>query len=250
MRSREPEINELKLECQKLGLTGGQNSERIDTPLIDCMGPLKQDLGFSHDPDLKCTAQHLPSETRQPVQPSVRRTSDCEGPDQPDDVPDQGAANVSTLPLSSPSQRLAQIRRQKNNCTRDEMFSELMKSSCTERAQQNAWRQTITEPRKAENEHEEKRREQDDRWRQHDERRQEALLRVLEDQTDTLRHMVDLEERQHEHRPPLRNRPPAPASSIASSSRCPRMRGGVLRTPYHSTPEDCPSNKRLAFNTF
>ncbi|XP_074803186.1 uncharacterized protein LOC141984140 [Natator depressus] len=47
------------------------------------------------------------------------------------------AANVSMLTLSSPSQRLAKIRRRKK-CTCNEMFSELMQSSHTERAQQNA----------------------------------------------------------------------------------------------------------------
>ncbi|EMP35212.1 hypothetical protein UY3_07645 [Chelonia mydas] len=61
------------------------------------------------------------------------------------------AANVSTLPLSSPSQRLAQIKRQKNR-TRYEMFSELMQASHNERAQQNAWRPTMAESLKAENE--------------------------------------------------------------------------------------------------
>ncbi|XP_077691254.1 uncharacterized protein LOC144275668 [Eretmochelys imbricata] len=92
------------------------------------------------------------------------------------------AANVSTLPLASPSQRLAQVRRRKK-CTRDEMFSEVMQSSCTEKAQQNVWRQIMSESRKAQN-------ERKDRWREHDERRQDARLRLLEDQTDMLRRMV------------------------------------------------------------
>ncbi|XP_048726071.2 uncharacterized protein LOC125645094 [Caretta caretta] len=61
------------------------------------------------------------------------------------------AANVSTLQLASPSQRLAQIRRRKKR-THNEMFSELMQSTQIERAQQNAWRQTMAESRKAQNE--------------------------------------------------------------------------------------------------
>ncbi|XP_048673435.1 syntaxin-8 isoform X1 [Caretta caretta] len=61
------------------------------------------------------------------------------------------AANVSTLPLRSPSQRLVQIKRRKKR-TRNEMFSELMQSSRTERALQNAWRQTMSESKKAQNE--------------------------------------------------------------------------------------------------
>ncbi|XP_074823612.1 uncharacterized protein LOC141995947 [Natator depressus] len=135
--------------------------------------------------------------------PSQPRLPDLEGGE------GTSAANVSTLLLSSPSQRLAQIKRQKNS-TRNEMFSELMQFSRTERAQQNAWRQTISEYRKAENEREDRRderdkrwQEQDERWRQHNERRQEAMLRLLEDQTDMLRCMVEVQERQQEHRPPL-----------------------------------------------
>ncbi|XP_074801788.1 uncharacterized protein LOC141983008 [Natator depressus] len=185
-----------------------------------------------------------------PSQPSQGGLPDLEGGEGTSDE----SANVSTLPLSSPFQRLAQIRRQKK-CTSDEMFSELMQSSRTERAQQNAWRQTSAESRKVANECKERWWEQDDRWRQHDERRQEAMLRLLEDQTDMFWHMVELEERQHEHRPPLQllcNRPPSSPSSIASSPRGPRMQwgGGGLWAPNHSTPEDCPSNRRLAFNMF
>ncbi|KAM7177576.1 uncharacterized protein RBU57_012376 [Macrochelys suwanniensis] len=59
------------------------------------------------------------------------------------------AANVSTPPLSSPSQRLAKIRSKKKR-NRDDMFTELLQSSHTETAQQNAWRQTLSKSRKAE----------------------------------------------------------------------------------------------------
>ncbi|XP_074982250.1 uncharacterized protein LOC142071249 [Caretta caretta] len=141
---------------------------------------------------------------------------------------DTSAANVSMIPLSSPSQRRVQIRRQKKR-TRNEMFSELMQSSHTERAQQNTWRQTMAEFRKAENEREDRRDgqderlwEQEERWWQHDERRQDAMLRLLGDQTDMLWHLVELQEKQQEHRPPLQplcNRPSSSPSSIASSPR-------------------------------
>ncbi|XP_073185767.1 uncharacterized protein [Lepidochelys kempii] len=60
------------------------------------------------------------------------------------------AACVSRITGSSPSQRLAKIRRRKK-LTHDEMFSELMLSSHTDRAQMNAWRQTMSECRKAQN---------------------------------------------------------------------------------------------------
>nr|XP_048672455.1 uncharacterized protein LOC125620592 isoform X1 [Caretta caretta] len=135
------------------------------------------------------------------------------------------AANVSTLPLASPSQRLAQVRRRKKRI-RNEMFSELRQSTQTERTQQNAWRQTMAESRKAQNEHKDRWLEQEERWRQRDERRQDAMLRLLEDQTDMLRRMVEMQERDRPPLQPLCNQPPSPTSSIASSPRRPRMRGG------------------------
>ncbi|XP_065413915.1 uncharacterized protein LOC135973651 [Chrysemys picta bellii] len=165
-----------------------------------------------------------------------------------------GAAYVS------PSQRLAKIRRQKKTRTRDEMFSELMLSSHTDRGQQNAWRQTMSECRKAQYEREErcwaeesKWRAEDDRWHQLVDRRQELMLRLLEVQTHMLQRMVELQERQQEHRPLLQllcNQQPSSPSSIASSPRCPRTQWGGLPAPSNSTPEDCPSNRRLVFNKF
>ncbi|XP_050820129.1 uncharacterized protein LOC127056380 isoform X2 [Gopherus flavomarginatus] len=157
------------------------------------------------------------------------------------------AANVS------PSQRLVKIRRRKK-CTRDEMFSELLTlASQTDRAHQNAWRQTMSECRKAQQEREESWQAEEDRWCKLAERRQELMLRMLEHQTDMLQRMVELQERQQKHRlllQPLCNQPPSSPSSIASSPRHPRTWGGTLRSPRHSTPEDCPSNRSLAFNKF
>ncbi|XP_074805948.1 uncharacterized protein LOC141985578 [Natator depressus] len=74
------------------------------------------------------------------------------------------AACVSRITGSSPSQRLAKIRRQKKR-TRDEMFSEFMLSSYTDRAQTNAWRQTMSECRKAQNDREERWRAGESKWR-------------------------------------------------------------------------------------
>nr|XP_048714514.1 uncharacterized protein LOC125640238 [Caretta caretta] len=173
------------------------------------------------------------------------------------------AACVSRITGSSPSQRLVKIRRRKK-CTRDKMFSELMLSSHTDRAQITAWRQTMSECRKAQNDREERWRAEESKWRaeeraeaerwwQHDERRQDSMLRLLEDQTNALQRMVELQERQQEQRPPLQplcNQPPSSPSSIASTPRRPRMWWGGLQPPSNSTPEDCPSNKRLAFNKF
>ncbi|XP_065449389.1 uncharacterized protein LOC101939976 isoform X1 [Chrysemys picta bellii] len=166
-----------------------------------------------------------------------------------------GAANLS------PSQRLVKIRRRKQR-TRDDMFSELQISSHADRAQQNAWRQSMSECKKAQYEREErwwaesraevsKWRAEEDRWRQLADRRQESMLRLLEHQTDMLQRMVDLQERQQEQRPPLQplcNQQPSSPSSIASSLRHPRTQCGGLWPPSHSTPDDCPSIRRLAFN--
>ncbi|XP_074803319.1 uncharacterized protein LOC141984278 [Natator depressus] len=173
------------------------------------------------------------------------------------------AACVSMITGSSPSQRLVKIRSRKKR-TRDEMFSELMVSSHTDIAQTTAWRQTMSECRKAQYDQEERWRAEESKWRaeeraeaqmwrQRDERRQDSMLRLLEDQTNMLQRMVELQERQQEHRPqlqPLCNRLPSSPSSIASSPRRPRTRCGGLRPSSHSIPEDCPSNRRLAFNKF
>ncbi|XP_074806052.1 uncharacterized protein LOC141985759 [Natator depressus] len=107
------------------------------------------------------------------------------------------AACVSMITGSSPSQRLVKIRKKKKR-TRDEMFSELMLSSHTDRAQTNAWRQIMSECRKARNDREERWPTEESKWRaedraeaqmwwQHDERRQDSMLKLLEDQTSMLR---------------------------------------------------------------
>ncbi|KAM7161241.1 CD99 antigen-like protein 2 isoform 5-T5 [Macrochelys suwanniensis] len=130
------------------------------------------------------------------------------------------AANVSTPPLSSPPQRLAKIRSKKKG-NRDDMFTELMQSSHTETAQQNVWRQTLLESRMAEfdrmdrwraedndwRDEERQRWAEESRWRQRAERRQDAILKLLEDQTEILRLMAEerrrVQERPPEPRPPL-----------------------------------------------
>ncbi|XP_053866128.1 mediator of RNA polymerase II transcription subunit 15-like [Malaclemys terrapin pileata] len=172
----------------------------------------------------------------EPVTPEL--TQDPQG------TQETSAANVS------PSQRLVNIRKRKRK-TRDEMFTELQMSSHADRAQQNAWRQSMSEMRKAQHEREERWRAEDDRWRQLADRRQEAMLRLLEHQSDMLERMVELQERQQEQRPPLQplcNQQPSSPSSIASSPRRPRTRWGGLRPPSHSTPDDRPGIRRLGFN--
>ncbi|XP_053887272.1 uncharacterized protein LOC128838849 [Malaclemys terrapin pileata] len=125
------------------------------------------------------------------------------------------AANVSSLPP------LSQIRWRKKR-THNEMFSELMQASHTERAQQKVWRDTIAQDRKAVSNREE-------RWRQEDQRRQDATLGLLREQMDMIRRLVEVQERQLERLllQPLFNGPPSSPSSIATASpRCPRTRRG------------------------
>ncbi|XP_065452595.1 SRRM2 protein homolog rsr-2-like [Chrysemys picta bellii] len=169
------------------------------------------------------------------------------------------AANSSSLP--PPSRRLSQIRRRKKR-TRDEMFSEIMESSRSDRAHLNEWKETVSKYRKEASEREDRRDQREDRrdqreerrdarderWWQEDQRRQDATLGLLREQTYMLRRLVELQERLLENRLPLQPlfHPPHSPCSVSSSPRRVRTRGGRLRTPSHSTPVDSPS-KRLSF---
>ncbi|XP_074976282.1 uncharacterized protein LOC142069360 [Caretta caretta] len=232
---------------------GDEEDDDDDDEVVDSSQQASRETGFPDSQELFLTLDLEPV----PPEPTQGCLPDLPGRE------GTSAACVSRITGSSPSQRLAKIRRRKK-CTRDEMFSELMLSSHTDRAQTNAWRQTMSECRKAQNDWEERWRAEEskwqaeeraeaERWRQHDERTQDSRLRLLEDQTNMFQRMMELQERQQEHRPPLQplcNQPPSSPSSMASSPRRPRMRWGGLRQPGHSTPEDCPSNRRLAFNKF
>ncbi|XP_065450114.1 uncharacterized protein LOC135983242 [Chrysemys picta bellii] len=154
-------------------------------------------------------------------------------------LPDPEGTQGTSAANVSPSQRLVKIRMRKRR-TRDDMFSELQVSSHADRAQQNAWRQSMSECKKAQYEREErwraesrdeqsKWRAEEGKWRQLADRRQELMLRLLEHQTEMLQHMVELQERQQEQRPPLQplcNQQPSSPGSIASSPRRPRTRWG------------------------
>ncbi|XP_065414547.1 myb/SANT-like DNA-binding domain-containing protein 2 [Chrysemys picta bellii] len=191
--------------------------------------------------DLFITPTEVPS---QASQASTQDSDPMEGT--------SAAANSSSLP--PPSRRLSQIRRRKKK-TRDEMFSEIMQSSRSDRAHLNEWKETVSKYRKEVSEREERRdqreerrdqREErrddrDERWRQEDQRMKDATLGLL-------RRLVEVQERLLENRLPLQplfHPPPSPCS-VSSSPRRVRTRGGRLRTPSHSTPVDSPS-KRLSF---
>ncbi|XP_065415777.1 SRRM2 protein homolog rsr-2-like [Chrysemys picta bellii] len=191
--------------------------------------------------DLFLTLTEVPS---QASQASTQDSDPMEGT--------SAAANSSSLP--PPSRRLSQIRRRKKK-TRDEMFSEIMQSSRSDRAHLNEWKETVSKYRKEVSEREdrrdqreerrdqreERRDDRDERWRQEDQRMKDATLGLL-------RRLVEVQERLLENRMPLQplfHPPPSPCS-VSSSPRRVRTRGGRLRTPSHSTPVDSPS-KRLSF---
>ncbi|XP_074980358.1 uncharacterized protein LOC142070549 [Caretta caretta] len=227
----------------------GDEEDEEEEEVVDSSQQASGESGFpdSHELFLTLDLEPVPPE---PTQGCLLDPAGGEG---------TSAACVSMIKGSSPSQRLVKIRKKKKR-TRDEMFSELMLSSHTDRAQTDAWRQIMSECRKAQNDQEERWRAEESKWRaeaqmwrQRDERRQDSMLRLLQDQTSMLRCMVELQQRQLEHRLPLQplcNQLPSSPSSIASTLRCPRTRWGGHRPTSHSATEDCPKNRRLAFNKF
>ncbi|XP_065412680.1 uncharacterized protein LOC135973447 [Chrysemys picta bellii] len=139
--------------------------------------------------------------TEVPSQPSIQDHDPMEGT--------SAAANSSSLP--PPSRRLSQIRRWKKK-TRDEMFAEIMESTRSDTAHLNEWKDTVSKYRKEASEREdmrdqrEDRRDQceerrdarDERWWQEDQKRQDAMLGLLREQTDMLRRLVELQEWQQD----------------------------------------------------
>ncbi|XP_053902748.1 myb/SANT-like DNA-binding domain-containing protein 2 [Malaclemys terrapin pileata] len=99
------------------------------------------ETGFPNSQDMFVTLD------LEPVTPEL--TQDPEG------TQGTSAANVS------PSQRLVNIRKRKRR-TWDDMFTELQMSSHTDRAQQNAWRQSMSDMRKAQYEREERAQKEDE----------------------------------------------------------------------------------------
>ncbi|XP_065433300.1 uncharacterized protein LOC135977275 [Chrysemys picta bellii] len=179
--------------------------------------------------DLFLSLTEVPS---QPSQASIQDHDPMEGT--------SAAANSSSLP--PPSRRLSQIRRRKKK-TRDEMIAEIMESTRSDRAHLNEWKDTVSKYRKEASEREDRRDQREDmrdqreerrdardeRWWQEDQRRQDATLWLLREQTDMLRRLVELQERLQENRLPLQplyNPPPSSPCSISSSPRHVRTPGG------------------------
>ncbi|XP_077680763.1 uncharacterized protein LOC144269138 [Eretmochelys imbricata] len=210
----------------------GNEEDDDDDEFVDSSQQASGETGFPDSQELFLTLD-LELVSPEPTQGCLLDPAGGEG---------TSAACVSMITGSSPAQRLVKIRKKKKR-TRDEMFSELMLSSHTDRAQTNAWRQIMSECRKAQNDREERWRAEDraeaQMWRQRDERRQDSMLRLLEDQTSMLQCMAELQQRQLEHRLPLQplcNQPPSSPSSIASTPRCPRT-GQPATPPQRIAPK-------------
>ncbi|XP_065422607.1 SRRM2 protein homolog rsr-2-like [Chrysemys picta bellii] len=239
---------------------GGEEEEE------DALAESTQHSVLPNSQDLFLTLTEVPS---QASQASTQDSDPMEGT--------SAAANSSSLP--PPSRRLSQIRRRKKR-TRDEMFSEIMESSRSDRAHLNEWKETVSKYRKeaSEREHrrdqredmrdqredrrdqreerrdqrEERRDARDERWRQEDQRRQDATLGLLREQTDMLRHLVELQERLLENRLPLQplfHPPPSPCS-VSSSPRRVRTRGGEAPYTFPFHPSRQPKQKAVIFLTF
>ncbi|XP_065416040.1 SRRM2 protein homolog rsr-2-like [Chrysemys picta bellii] len=204
---------------------GGEEEEEEEE---DELAESTQHSVLPNSQDLFLTLTEVPS---QASQASTQDSDPMEGT--------SAAANSSSIP--PPSRRLSQIRRRKKR-TRDEMFSEIMESSRSDRAHLNEWKETVSKYRKEASEREDRRDQREDRrdqredrrdarderWRQEDQRRQDATLGLLREQTDMLRRLVELQERLLENRlllQPLFHPPPSPCS-VSSSPRRVRTRGG------------------------
>ncbi|XP_074826190.1 uncharacterized protein LOC141997659 [Natator depressus] len=109
---------------------GGEEDDDEEV-VVDSSQQGSGETGFPNSQDLFLTLDLEPV----PPEPTQGRLPDPEG------------REGTSAGYVSPSQRLAKIRRRKKS-THDEMFSDLMLSSHTDRAQQNTWRQTISEYRK------------------------------------------------------------------------------------------------------
>ncbi|KAM9169481.1 uncharacterized protein ACDP82_014223 [Pangshura tecta] len=152
--------------------------------------------------ELFLTQMELPS---QPSQATIPDNEAMEG---------TSAENFSSIP--TPSRRLSQIRRRKKKM-REEMFSEIMEMTRNEKAHLNEWKDVVAKYRKDASDREDRRDQgedrrdaqderrdaRDERWRYEDQRWRDATVGLLRDQTDMLQRLVELQERQQDHRVPL-----------------------------------------------
>ncbi|XP_050779516.1 uncharacterized protein LOC127034586 [Gopherus flavomarginatus] len=142
------------------------------------------------------------------------------------------------------------IRRLRKRRTREDMFTEIMAVTRTERAQQGDWKQLVAKYREAASQREDRRDQREDRrdakndvrW-QEDQRWRAATLDLLRDQTDILRDM--LQELRGFRMPlqPVYNLPQYSPCPTPSRTRRVRTRGGRLSAPAPSTAADTPTRR-------
>ncbi|XP_065422001.1 cAMP-dependent protein kinase inhibitor gamma isoform X1 [Chrysemys picta bellii] len=207
---------------------GGEEEEEEDE-----LAESTQHSVLPNSQDLFLSLTEVPS---QPSQASIQDHDPMEGT--------SAAANSSSLP--PPSRRLSQIRRRKKK-TRDEMFAEIMESSRSDRAHLNEWKETVSKYRKEASEREDRRDQREDmrdqredrrdardeRWRPEDQRRQDATLGLLREQTDMLRRLVELQEWLQENRLPLQPLYPLPMFHILLTQTCKNAGGGGREGSVH-----------------
>ncbi|XP_065409727.1 uncharacterized protein LOC135972956 [Chrysemys picta bellii] len=152
-----------------------------------------------------------------------------------DAVEGTSAEILSVGASSTPGQRLSQIRRRKKK-TREDMFSELiMSTSESDKMELSTWRIALSDSLNKDSE---------DRraCREHERAAQEEMLRIMREQTDMSKHLVEVQERQLDARVPLHpmlNLLPSSPSSTSSSPRHPRMspeggKGGPVSVALNS----------------
>ncbi|XP_053880957.1 uncharacterized protein LOC128835468 [Malaclemys terrapin pileata] len=139
-------------------------------------------------------------------------------------------------------QRLFQIRRWKKK-TREDMFNELIHASKSDKMELSTWRIALSE--NLHNDCEDRR-----ACREHKCDTQDEMVRLMREQTDMLRHLVEVQERQLDARVPLQpmvNLLPLLPSSTFSSLKYPRMWGRKVRYPLHSIPREGARTRRHPF---
>ncbi|CAM4580835.1 uncharacterized protein LOC142072618 [Caretta caretta] len=152
------------------------------------------------------------------------------------------AGNVSFGMSSTPESRLLLIRRRRKR-TREDMFTEIMHASGTADPKLRVWRISLSkkldmdmESRKASNEQECV--------------SQDEMLRIMRDEADMLRHLIELQEQKQEGRVPLQtlvDSQPASPGAESPFPKCSMRRERKVHYPFHLTQGEGTSNRRLLF---
>nr|XP_042711914.1 uncharacterized protein LOC122174251 [Chrysemys picta bellii] len=131
------------------------------------------------------------------------------------------AETLSISTSSTPGQRLSQIRRWKKK-SQEDVFSELMRVSESDKTELRAWRITLSKNLDMD-------REDRRAFREQERATQEEMLQLMKEQSDMLRHLVEVQERQLDTGVPLQPMLNLLLSSPSSTSSFPKhpLRRGV-----------------------